>query len=547
MQVIIKNLFGKRDLNINFDKHINVLIGENGCGKSTILKMLDYISHRDFISLSKYYFDEIIICDEKNEDRIVRNDLLQLSFSNNQDFNIKFYKFTNDYLNKMEIHENQDLDEEFISFYKKLIDYFEPNYKLLELNSSINSEEYFKAYVYKDVEFLLNCDYEKDYKDRWFFQLPQSYLMTFFDSNKVVYGSKFYFKIIFVFMFSYIIALKKSKKVFYDDDIFVDYTCFKESFGTPHIENSNISGWRLEPQAMSRNPSPGYYVFCDKAHIILENTKYYDYVVFEEENDNISKQIKNIRFFKKNTLYLLLDKMMRILKEKIIHYEKQKQYLEVLTFHDINKICKIDDIKPTIRIILYEMKQLEGFYAFKYLGDDVFKHLKESFELLNDFDDWDDAIITKGYNYLGLFRYLKLNYERIIKSINSKEFLRFGRLSSKYMTNKIVDLNVEKLLIGDKPFIIRDKVTNEEIEYSFLSSGEKKIIRLILMMCFDKKDYKILLLDEPELSLSPYWQEMLLNDLDEYCKNLSIIIATQSPNLINENQLDWLIEVKKEG
>ena len=69
----------------------------------------------------------------------------------------------------------------------------------------------------------------------------------------------------------------------------------------------------------------------------------------------------------------------------------------------------------------------------------------------------------------------------------------------------------------------------------------------MLMMCFDKKDYKILLLDEPELSLSPYWQEMLLNDLDEYCKTTLIIIATQSPNLINEDQLDWLIEVKKEG
>ena len=40
--ILIKDSFLQRDLYIEFDKGLNVLVGKNGCGKSTVLEYLAY-------------------------------------------------------------------------------------------------------------------------------------------------------------------------------------------------------------------------------------------------------------------------------------------------------------------------------------------------------------------------------------------------------------------------------------------------------------------------------------------------------------------------
>ena len=42
-----------------FKEGVNVIVGENGCGKSTILKIIKYLSNQDYNSLSKIKFDYI--------------------------------------------------------------------------------------------------------------------------------------------------------------------------------------------------------------------------------------------------------------------------------------------------------------------------------------------------------------------------------------------------------------------------------------------------------------------------------------------------------
>ena len=74
-----------------------------------------------------------------------------------------------------------------------------------------------------------------------------------------------------------------------------------------------------------------------------------------------------------------------------------------------------------------------------------------------------------------------------------------------------------------------------------LSSGEYKILRLIKLLVFQTK--KTIIMDEPELSLSVYWQKLLLDDILSYGEDLTAILATQSTSLINKDKEKYIVEV----
>jgi predicted ATP-binding protein involved in virulence len=55
----IDKLFGFRDVNINFNDDIKILIGENGLGKTTILNSLYYVLNKMYAKLLKVDFENI--------------------------------------------------------------------------------------------------------------------------------------------------------------------------------------------------------------------------------------------------------------------------------------------------------------------------------------------------------------------------------------------------------------------------------------------------------------------------------------------------------
>ena len=77
--------------------------------------------------------------------------------------------------------------------------------------------------------------------------------------------------------------------------------------------------------------------------------------------------------------------------------------------------------------------------------------------------------------------------------------------------------------------------TDDGIPMDSLSSGEKQIVSLFARLCLDRADY-IIMIDEPELSLSIEWQRRLLPDIvkTEACKGLLAI--THSP-FVFQNEL----------
>lgn len=84
---------------------------------------------------------------------------------------------------------------------------------------------------------------------------------------------------------------------------------------------------------------------------------------------------------------------------------------------------------------------------------------------------------------------------------------------------------------------IIDDRTKKQIPMDVLSSGEKQIVSMFARLYLDTAKPNIMLIDEPELSLSIAWQRKLLPDIVETQSCKQLIAITHSP-FIFENALD---------
>ncbi|EPN1930291.1 AAA family ATPase [Cronobacter dublinensis] len=85
--------------------------------------------------------------------------------------------------------------------------------------------------------------------------------------------------------------------------------------------------------------------------------------------------------------------------------------------------------------------------------------------------------------------------------------------------------------------IVKDSYTGSRISLNDLSSGEKQVISLMATIYLNDNTPKIILIDEPELSLSIDWQRMILPDLNAGENVKQVIAITHSP-FIFDNELD---------
>jgi predicted ATP-binding protein involved in virulence len=87
----------------------------------------------------------------------------------------------------------------------------------------------------------------------------------------------------------------------------------------------------------------------------------------------------------------------------------------------------------------------------------------------------------------------------------------------------------------------------EPLALSVLSSGEQHLIVLIGKLVFNTTSGALVLIDEPEISFHPEWQEKFLSILDEIRKlnRFTVLVATHSPILIGD-RWDSVIELAEQ-
>lgn len=98
----------------------------------------------------------------------------------------------------------------------------------------------------------------------------------------------------------------------------------------------------------------------------------------------------------------------------------------------------------------------------------------------------------------------------------------------------------EKFLKFDKAKFsvsIYNSIVNENLNWNSLSSGEKQVVSIFSKLLLEEQKDNLIIIDEPELSLSIEWQRKFLPDIvkADSCKQL--IAITHSP-FIFDNDLD---------
>lgn len=116
-------------------------------------------------------------------------------------------------------------------------------------------------------------------------------------------------------------------------------------------------------------------------------------------------------------------------------------------------------------------------------------------------------------------------------SAQETEVLAFVEVCNAYLhPGKQMIYDDTKFTVG----IIDDK--GKTIDVSMLSSGEKQVVSLFSHLYLDNADNQIVIIDEPELSLSVPWQKRFLTDILDSSRCSFILSVTHSP-FIYQNRL----------
>lgn len=140
------------------------------------------------------------------------------------------------------------------------------------------------------------------------------------------------------------------------------------------------------------------------------------------------------------------------------------------------------------------------------------------------------------FDYLHLLNLL----QKLIVSYDQQKYYDdringFVNTCNKYLNDKHFRYNPSNLTL--KIFINDAAPDQEPVKLTQLSSGEKQIVSLFSKLYLESDENSIVIIDEPELSLSIKWQQMLLPDImrSQNCKFL--LTVTHSP-FIFENEFD---------
>lgn len=144
-------------------------------------------------------------------------------------------------------------------------------------------------------------------------------------------------------------------------------------------------------------------------------------------------------------------------------------------------------------------------------------------------------------------KYLLNLIEKLIDSYNEQKqyddrIKKFSDTCNQYLNDKYFYYNQSTLSLE----IFLDSISKENIiELTQLSSGEKQIISLFSKLYLESDENSIVIIDEPELSLSLKWQKMLLPDIIK-TENCDLLLTVTHSPFIFDNEFDYYAkEIRK--
>lgn len=253
------------------------------------------------------------------------------------------------------------------------------------------------------------------------------------------------------------------------------------------------------------------------------------------------------------------------------NYREDKNRLDIY-FQENEKKCFNEsfDLEMFFKVLnRYNWKKVEPFVlGGNYKKDDFFekgKMLKEKLEVLPkiiyvpteiNFQKMDTASTTLVQKY----RFINIVDTNLIKDIPSfiatkiitaifqNKNEKVGDVQKKVFDEineifEILEINVkvEDISQDGRNIPIFKNSAGEKFDINELSSGEKQLFLRTLAIKMLNPENSIILIDEPELSLHPKWQQQIVDVYKKIGKNNQIIIATHSPHILGSVKKENII------
>ena len=143
---------------------------------------------------------------------------------------------------------------------------------------------------------------------------------------------------------------------------------------------------------------------------------------------------------------------------------------------------------------------------------------------------------------------------RIINAANKESEKKLGNVRDEVIAeiNGIFDiLDMDTRLIGmstetTEILPIFTNLSGDKFDINELSSGEKQLFLRTLAIKMLNPENSIILIDEPELSLHPKWQQRIVDVYRKIGKNNQIIIATHSPHILGSVRKENIMLLDKD-
>ena len=112
--------------------------------------------------------------------------------------------------------------------------------------------------------------------------------------------------------------------------------------------------------------------------------------------------------------------------------------------------------------------------------------------------------------------------------------------------NLSIDVKVEDISQDGRNITLFTNSSGDEFDINELSSGEKQLFLRTLAIRMLNPENSIILIDEPELSLHPKWQQRIVDVYKKIGKNNQIIIATHSPHILGSVRKENIMLLDKD-
>lgn len=444
----IKGLFGKKDVSLSFENRVQVYVGENGFGKTTVLNLLYYLLSFKFEEMLKINFVSVSI-----------------------QIKGKSYDFTK---TQIQAYVERDIPTYSRSPYVR---FFLANLRpsdIRELKKIIDNSSFDRISKIK----MVSNYFHKVGRNITNIPLNEQY-------NAVVQA----------------IASKEKTEIF---DTFIDSVKdlnYKILY-FPTYRRIEIDKEKIRKSIQGNEDKESFFFNLE-----------------QEEQKNSLTKISQFIHMGMDDFVERKDKLL----ERISDISRRK--LDALST-DIIK-CEIQGYPGSTKIMDSDIETVQTLLSRSHIGlvDDDLKKVIE--------------MISNGEVYLDKNKVLLYVIRQLLDIYNSyaiydRGLKKFVEVCNHYLNDKqlMYDQVALELYIQ-----FNDEQSKSDIGFDLLSSGEKQIISMLAEVYLDPDNNFIFMIDEPELSLSVFWQKMLIPDIMESNRCALLFAVTHSPYIF-ENEYD---------